>query len=220
MVILQVEDTGIGIADSKKPLLFQKFQQLDATYQRSYEGLGLGLALTKHLVELHQGWIDVESTEGKGSIFTIELPQQNVAGRLVLPAGIGASESAGRIVLIEDQEDIATLICELLTATGYQVIWMVEPSTAIDQIQFLQPLAALISVNLAGMDSYEIIRHLRHHPPTQEIKILLLAQPTSPEGRQPYLDVGADAYLTYPIEPQHLLHKVRTLLTKPAMTVS
>ncbi|NDJ21564.1 GAF domain-containing protein [Nostoc sp. B(2019)] len=72
--IFQVEDTGIGIPEEQLPLMFEKFQQLDTPYRRRYEGTGLGLALTKQLVELHRGRIEVESTVGIGSIFTIWIP--------------------------------------------------------------------------------------------------------------------------------------------------
>ena len=74
--IFQVEDTGIGIHKEQLPLLFEKFQQLDTPYRRRYEGTGLGLALTKQLVELHRGRIEVESTVSIGSIFTVWIPTQ------------------------------------------------------------------------------------------------------------------------------------------------
>lgn len=74
--VFQVEDTGIGIPEEKLSMLFEKFHQLDNPYRRSYEGTGLGLALTKQLVQMHRGRIDVESTVGKGSIFTVWIPQQ------------------------------------------------------------------------------------------------------------------------------------------------
>ncbi|MFL0605188.1 ATP-binding protein [Cylindrospermopsis raciborskii] len=73
-VIFQVEDTGIGIPEEKLPLVFEKFQQVDASYHRPYEGTGIGLALTKQIVELHRGRIEVESTVGVGSIFTVWIP--------------------------------------------------------------------------------------------------------------------------------------------------
>lgn len=78
--VFQVEDTGIGIPEHQLPLLFEKFQQLDTPYCRRYEGTGLGLALTKQLVELHRGRIEVESTVGVGSIFTVWLPAQPHSG--------------------------------------------------------------------------------------------------------------------------------------------
>ncbi|MDZ8228059.1 GAF domain-containing sensor histidine kinase [Nostoc sp. ChiVER01] len=76
--IFQVEDTGIGIPDEQLPLIFDKFQQLDTPYRRRYEGTGLGLALTKQLVELHRGRIEVESTVSIGSIFTVWIPTQSM----------------------------------------------------------------------------------------------------------------------------------------------
>ncbi|MGH1397475.1 MAG: GAF domain-containing sensor histidine kinase [Trichormus sp.] len=76
--IFQIEDTGIGIPENQLPLLFEKFQQLDTPYRRRYEGTGLGLALTKQLVELHRGRIEVESTVGIGSIFTVWIPSQSM----------------------------------------------------------------------------------------------------------------------------------------------
>ncbi|HLO83499.1 MAG TPA: GAF domain-containing sensor histidine kinase [Nostocaceae cyanobacterium] len=76
--IFQIEDTGIGIPEEQLPLLFEKFQQLDTPYRRRYEGTGLGLALTKQLVELHRGRIEVESTVGIGSIFTVWIPAQSL----------------------------------------------------------------------------------------------------------------------------------------------
>lgn len=75
--IFQIEDTGIGIPEAQLPLMFEKFQQLDTPYRRRYEGTGLGLALTKQLVELHRGRIEVESTVAIGSIFTVWIPAQH-----------------------------------------------------------------------------------------------------------------------------------------------
>ncbi|MCJ8279979.1 MAG: ATP-binding protein, partial [Rivularia sp. ALOHA_DT_140] len=74
--IFQVEDTGIGIPQEQLSLLFEKFHQLDTPLSRRYEGTGLGLALTKQLIQMHRGRIDVESTVGQGSIFTVWIPTQ------------------------------------------------------------------------------------------------------------------------------------------------
>ncbi|BAZ38731.1 GAF sensor signal transduction histidine kinase [Calothrix sp. NIES-4101] len=79
--VFQVEDTGIGIPEEQLPLLFEKFHQLDTPYRRRYEGTGLGLALTKQLVDMHRGRIEVESTVGMGSIFTVSIPAQPMDNR-------------------------------------------------------------------------------------------------------------------------------------------
>lgn len=212
--VFQVEDTGVGIPKDKQPLLFQKFQQLDTSYHRQYGGTGLGLALTKQLVELHGGSIDVQSSVGIGSIFTVRLPAHP------LPSSDSDKENAspensdvlqGRIVLIEDHEESATLICDILTTAGYQVVWMIEGTTALQQVEVLQPTAVIVDIRLPGMDGYEIIQYLRSSPATQHLKVLVLTAQAVPTDRNRALELGADDYLTKPINPERLLRKVNAL---------
>ncbi len=218
-VIFQVEDTGIGIPLSQQPLLFQKFQQLDTSYRRTYEGTGLGLALTKQFVDLHRGWIEVSSTEGQGTVFTVELPNQtalNTPGA-ILPS-YPTNGASTRIVLIEENEESATLICEMLTAAGYHVVWIVEDSTAIEQIRFLQPSAAIISLNQLNEDGLHLIQKFRDMQETRSLKIIALAPQTATKDPQPYLAAGADTFLTKPLKPEHLVHKLDILLSNPMGT--
>ena len=219
--IFQVEDTGIGISASQQPLLFQKFQQLDTSYKRCYEGTGLGLALTKQLVELHHGWIEVNSVEGKGSTFTVELPAQYLTSESTtnLRREVSTSPqqaSARRIVLIEDHEETATLVCDILTAAGYQVIWMIDGSTAVAKIEFLQPIAVITDVQLPGIDGYEILHQLRKNSVTQHLRILVLTAKAMGEDLHRYFAAGADAYLTKPFHPEHLLYKITAMLAVPS----
>ncbi|NJL23309.1 MAG: hypothetical protein HC895_24830 [Leptolyngbyaceae cyanobacterium SM1_3_5] len=125
----------MGIAETQKSLLFHKFQQLDSSYERQYTGAGVGLALTKQLVELHGGSIAVESTLGVGSVFTVRLPR-SIAKQAAEPSK--SPIVASRIVLIETHEETAELICDLLTAAEYQVIWLLDGASAIEQIEILQ----------------------------------------------------------------------------------
>jgi two-component system, sensor histidine kinase and response regulator len=220
-VIFQVEDTGIGIPLSQQPLLFQKFQQLDTSYRRTYEGTGLGLALTKQFVDLHRGWIEVSSTEGQGTVFTVELPNQialNTPGS-VLPT-YPTNGAHSRIVLIEDNEESATLICEMLTAAGYHVVWIVEGSTAIEQIRFLQPSAVIISLNQLNEDGLHLIKQFRKLLEAHSLKIIALAPQTETKDPQPYLAAGADTFLTKPLKPEHLVHKVDILLSHEMRTAA
>jgi two-component system sensor histidine kinase/response regulator len=214
--ILQVEDTGIGIPEDRRSLLFQKFQQLDFSYHRQYEGIGLGLALTKQLVELHGGRIDVESTVDIGSTFTVWLPSQSLATAaltsstdVVMPPAHSPPKS---IVLISNHEEVATLICNILTVADYQVVWLLEGSTAIEQIQLLQPNAVIVDLNLPGMAGYEIIHSLHNSPATQHIKALVLTSKEIAENQQPGMEDIADDYLLKPVQPDQLLHKVATLM--------
>jgi two-component system sensor histidine kinase/response regulator len=211
--VLQVEDTGIGIPEHQRPLLFQKFQQLDTSYQRKYEGTGLGLALTKQLVELHGGWIDVDSTVGLGSIFTVHLPAQlPPSAHESHPASANNGNAQGRIVLVENHEESAMLICDLLTAAGYQVVWLVDGSTAVKQIEILHPVVVVADMQLPGMDGYEVMQYLRTSPTTQSLKILVLTTRCPDKTDAHYLEAGADDWLEKPIEPAQLLYKVAALM--------
>jgi two-component system sensor histidine kinase/response regulator len=210
---LQVEDTGIGIPRNKFPLLFQKFQQLDTSYHRQYEGTGLGLALTKQLVELHGGQIEVESTVNVGSTFTVLLPAQPLTSRRGDPKPSELPEfqrAEKRIILIEKYEAIAHLLCDLLTAAGHQVIWMIDGMTALQQIEILKPEVVIVSTQLTGMGTSEILQRLRQENLRQPFKIFVLttANDSDMECHQ-WQAEGADDCIPLPIvHPEEVLDKV------------
>lgn len=220
---LQVEDTGIGIPSHKFPLLFQKFQQLEHPYHRKYEGTGLGLALTKQLVELHGGRIEVESVVNVGSTFTVSLPAQplKTLSDRVERALVTASEFSlgGRVVLIENHEATANLICDLLTAARYQVIWMMEGTTALRQIEIIRPEAVLVDTQLTGMSAGEILHRLRQNPTMQAVNVVLLLSPNATEHDRKLAE-SADAALFLPLNhPEELLDQVRNAIAaKPRST--
>lgn len=220
-VIFKVEDTGIGIAKNQFPLLFQNFQQLDGSYRRKYEGTGLGLALTKQLVALHNGKIDVKSTVGVGSTFSVWLPAQSLeesshgtrSERNHLTTIADLSPAQRRIVLIEDHDETAMLVCDLLTAADFQVVWLVEGTTAVKQIEIVQPSLVITDIQLPGMDGYEVMNYLRHHEATQSIKILALTAKAMPGDQERCLQAGADDYLAKPIQAEQLVEKLANLIT-------
>ncbi len=218
--IFEIQDTGIGIPDDRKSLLFQAFQQLDSTHTRSYEGMGLGLALAKQFIELHGGSIEVESAVGVGSKFTVRLPLQTHVrgsrsdGLSAAEGGLEMQAKANRnIVLISDRDEEATLICNVLTAAGYHVVWTIEGSTALDRLEVLHPKVALIDADLSDMDGCDIISSLRGAPSTRSIKILPLVDANIPDRCQYYLECGADNCLQKPVEPEELLNCVAALVT-------
>ena len=219
VAIFQLEDTGIGISDAQKPLLFTKFQQLEPSRQRRYQGTGLGLALTKQLVELHGGSISVNSREGVGSVFTVRLPAQRLttaaAAQTLEPTTL-PEPVVGRIVLVEDQEDMAGLICDLLTAAEYQVIWVIEGSRVVEQVALLQPAVVIISMGLTGVDGYHVIQALRDSLVTGSVKMLALA--SEKEADRPVQ--GVDAVLPYPLQPEQLVDAINRLTTVAEVKVT
>ncbi len=214
-VLFRVIDTGIGIPSHLQPLLFQLFQQLDRPYHRQFEGMGLGLAFTKQIVNLHQGTISVESQEQQGSTFTVRIPRQAWNGTPLL----SPRSPEGRVILIEEEEETATLICELLTAAGYQVIWMTDP--VIEQLSHFQPLLVIVSEQLNHFDLNRLYQQLQETPTTQQTKVILMGNspanvhassttvnaPLSEPG--PRIPAG---YLQYPIDPESLLATIAAVV--------
>ncbi len=218
-VKFEIEDTGIGISPEQKPLLFKKFQQLDSAYNRQKGGTGLGLALTKQLVELHGGIIEVESTVNVGSTFTVRIPAQPLESKdekLKQKGDIYSNSLSlqGSVVLIEQEEEVATVICDILTAAGLKVVWIIEGSAVVDQIILLQPVVVIVDIDLPGMDGIEIIQQLSTTNTTQNMKILALTTLDTETTQKYCYTAGADECLTKPINLEILLNKMIDLVTK------
>ncbi len=210
--VFQIEDTGIGIPAAAQALLFEKFQQLENVRQREHQGTGLGLALTKQLVELHGGTVKVASEVGVGSVFTVRIPLQRSAAPLATEASDTAEPLVGRIVLVEDNEETASLICDMLTAAAYQVIWIVDGSRVIDQVDLLQPAAVITSMTLASADGGDIIAALHQRTNGQKPRVLaLLSDPDEALVKQA-LARGANACLAKPVDPRQLLTAVNAMM--------
>ena len=206
--IFQIKDTGIGIPEEKRSLLFQKFQQLDTSYQRVYQGTGLGLALTKHLVELHGGRITVDSTVDVGTVVMVQLPHRS-------EARVGfRQQTQRRILLVKNRGESANLLCDILTAAGYQMVWLVEGSTAVGQIEMIQPDAVIVDMEDPGSHGYPLIQQLRQNPMTRSLKVLAVVSPSSGDSLTRSLEAGADDCLMCPIQPSEVLPKVMQLISQ------
>ena len=212
-VLFQVEDTGIGIPEPQQAILFETFKQLETARQRQYPGAGLGLALTKQLIELHNGSIQVVSRPGKGSMFTVRIPLQH-SDDLSTPFH-SAEPVTGRIILLEDDESSASLICDLLTAANYQVIWVIEGSRIVHQVEILQPVAIILNHHLVSGNSQYVVDDLKHYVATSGIKIISLmdAGDKNADGAESEPMAGFDDYLIKPIDPPTLLSKIQVLPT-------
>lgn len=211
----QVEDTGIGISKNHLPLLFEKFQQLEKSRQRTHGGTGLGLALTKQLVELHRGTIEVDSIVGRGSFFTVRLPNlSNRQLKTTLPVDTDENvvKEKKSIVLLEKDEELAMLICELLTAANYQIVWLIDSVTAIETIKLLQP--AIIIIDRHSPDIDLISKTLKSLPETRSIKILLLSDRITSKEWKLLSEKGIDDYLVKPIQPHLLLQRINTSIAQ------
>lgn len=216
-----VEDTGIGIAAADLERLFQPFTQLDSSLSRQYEGTGLGLALVRRLIALHNGTLSVQSEPGKGSRFTVSLPSQP-SEPPAMPASATTPSShpsqqttqGARILLAEDNELNILAFTDYLRAQGYQITVAHNGVEAIALATEIQPHLILMDIQMPEMDGLECIRHLRATTEFAQTPIVALTALAMSGDRERCLAAGADAYLTKPIGLKKLKELIQTLLTR------
>lgn len=229
---LEVIDNGIGIAQDKLHLLFRPFQQIDASLARRHEGTGLGLALTKRLAELHGGTVSVESQENQGSTFRVWLPltemrssqQANTRGSDGKTSSASSlnpahrRKDAKRILVVEDQPFNQMLLSEALELEGYAVDWIQEGQIMLERLSSALvtpeslPDLILMDIQLPGVDGFELIRQLKAHPLWQNVPVIAVTAMAMAGDRDRCLSVGADDYLSKPLNLEKLMTTVRSFL--------
>ncbi len=230
VVRFTVWDNGIGIAPENLPRLFQSFVQLDARLSREYSGTGLGLALVRRMTELHGGSVSVVSELGQGSRFTITLPLAAAVATAFspTPAAVGLPAIAGeaallalgvapaparlRILLAEDNEVNIQVLTDYLEASGYTLTVARTGSEAVRRAQTEHPQVILMDIQMPGMDGLEATRLIRQDPALARVPILALTALAMPGDRERCLAAGANAYLTKPVNLEHLTELIRVQL--------
>ncbi|BAQ63781.1 ATP-binding protein [Geminocystis sp. NIES-3709] len=211
-VIFQIEDTGIGINQEQIPLLFTKFQQLENYRTRTHSGTGLGLALSKHLVELHGGIIEVKSIIDKGSTFTVILPNSSQTHNLkskVSDKEISDLKTNKTIVIICEDDEIGTFLCQLLTAAEYQVIWLVDVYEAINRIKLINPSIVILEQNQEI--SLEISQNIKLKS-EDNLYLMIIRDRISGNEWENLSNSGVDEYLLKPLQPRLLLRKIAKII--------
>ena len=213
-----VSDTGQGIRPDFLPHVFERFRQADATATRAHGGLGLGLAIVRHLVELHGGTVSASSPgEGRGSTFTLRLP---LAATLPLERGADDSAPAQRISLaglrllvVDDEPDTREMVASTLQAHGAEVVPLGDAEEALRWLAS-NPADLLVSdVAMPRMDGCALIREIRRTGPgsARSIPAVALTAYARPEDRRRAMDAGFQDYLTKPVEPEELVARVAAL---------
>ncbi|WP_310410407.1 ATP-binding protein [Chamaesiphon sp. OTE_8_metabat_110] len=219
--VLEVEDSGIGIESEQIPRLFKKFHQLNHNFDRDFGGMGLGLAITQQLVELHGGSIEVDSIVGSGSTFTVRLATQplqvsdrndwQAMGQTLVFQDPELNPVPNRIVLLEQDEEIANFLCDILTAARYQVTWLLSAESSFRQIAMFEPDLLIIDLALDAQTVDRSIGNIRKSSTIGEVEILALA--TKDDIISPISKQYVDDYLWKPINPEQLLRKITKLLS-------
>jgi signal transduction histidine kinase/CheY-like chemotaxis protein len=225
-VDLVVQDSGIGIAPEFLPHVFERFRQADSRFTRTHNGLGLGLAITRHLVELHGGTINASSDgEGKGARFRIRLPaatpQSEIVSESRPPARAPldgsspplASLSGLHVMAIDDEPDALELISELLASAGAQVTRATSAAVALALLDHHRPDVIVTDVGMPEMDGHQFVARLRQmrDPQVRDVPVAALTGYARSEDRLRSLQSGAQLHLSKPVDPAALVAAVRAL---------
>ncbi len=226
---LEVQDTGIGIAQDKWNLLFRPFQQVDASLTRQHEGTGLGLALTKRLAELHGGTVSLESVEHQGSTFRIWLPLTEMRAELatnylltappvVIQNEVEKTVITKRIWVVEDQPYNQELIIEVLELEGYVVELIPDGGVMMAAMESTptaphsMPDLILLDIQLPKVDGFEIVRQLKASPDWQQIPVIAVTAMAMKGDRDRCLTAGANAYMSKPLDLNVLKETIQMML--------
>jgi two-component system, sensor histidine kinase and response regulator len=216
-VQISITDTGIGIGADHLERIFSEFVQVDSSLSRRHAGTGLGLALTKKLVELHGGQIRVESEgEGTGSTFIVVLPIK-AASEITLPAFSGSDvrtparsmvpEGEERLVLVvEDDRPTSELLRQYLIASGYSVIQAYSGDEAVKVAREQSPHAIILDIVLPHPNGWQVLANLKSDPQTQGIPTVVVSVT---EDREIGLALGAAEWLVKPVDRRRLLNALR-----------
>ncbi len=239
---ISVRDSGVGIPSDRLPHIFDHFFQVDSSQTREFEGTGIGLALTKELVQLHGGGIAVESTEGFGTTFTVTLPLGTAHLRaeqivdtpevatgweklpgsafeeLLSPEEVSPSDN---LEPIDERKDLILMVedhADMRTyirqglEKAYHILEAANGEEGFVQAQKHVPDLIITDVMMPQVDGYEFTRKIRQETVTAHIPIIMLTAKAAEEDKLAGLEQGVDAYLTKPFNKEELLIRVRKLI--------
>jgi PAS domain S-box-containing protein len=227
-VVIIVSDTGEGISAEFLPYIFDRFRQAESTTKRQHNGLGLGLAIVRHLVEAHGGTIRASSKGvGKGATFTVTFPLLAVhrdgidAERAFLPAGSAISAPSAilkglRVLVIDDEEDARELLTIALTQSGAEVRTAATVGAALEILDQWKPNVLVSDIGMPGEDGYDLIRTVRALESERggTVPALALTGYASAEDAARARVAGYQTHMAKPVAPSDLIVAVASLVAE------
>jgi signal transduction histidine kinase/CheY-like chemotaxis protein len=221
---LTVEDDGIGIPRAFLPHVFESFRQVDSSSTREHGGLGIGLSIAKHIVDLHGGTIDVRSAgEGRGALFTVRLPVSPLVSTTVGISRVPATEVATnrelpmadgqlRVLVVDDEEDAREMLGHIFQASGIECREAESVSDALRALDDFVPDVIISDIGMPEEDGYSLVRRVRTlSDDRKSIPAIALTAFASNEDRKRALVDGFNLHITKPVEPAKLVNAVLDL---------
>ncbi len=223
--VMTVADNGQGIKPDLMPYLFQRFRQGEPQSARSRSGLGLGLAIVRHLTELHNGSVEAASEgQGRGAVFTVRLPlaaasdsPQVAAAVSAPPAATGARElqilRGIRVLIVDDDADSCNVMARILERSGAAVSSAVSADSALAKLAEFAPQVLVSDVAMPSRDGFSLIREIRQRGHThQTLPAIALTALSRPEDRRRALLAGFQSHLAKPINGDELVAAIAALV--------
>jgi signal transduction histidine kinase/ActR/RegA family two-component response regulator len=229
---IQIIDSGVGIDADFLPHIFDRFRQADGTTTRRHGGLGLGLSIVRHLVELHGGTVQASSTgEDQGATFTISLPFPAGAPRVrrrrsnrawtqtITKSSIQLLPSLAdvRVVIVDDDADTLQMLCVMLADSGAKVETATSVSQALEVLQWHRPDVLVSDLTMPGEDGYSLIAKIRslENKDEGQLPAVALTSHVRVEDRARALSAGFNMFVPKPVEPAELINAVANLAETP-----
>ena len=222
---IRVADTGVGIRPDVLPFVFDRFRQADSSTTRGHGGLGLGLAIVRHIVELHGGTVAADSPgEGRGATFTIWLPHdratpvstptETAAAALSLDVGRPEALHGRKVLVVEDHDDARELVASVLGAAGAEVISVTSTREALDCLGGMTPDLLLADLGLPGEDGYTLLRRIRamKTSETDALPAVAITAYARASDRERALAAGFLRYVVKPVDPAELVNLLASVI--------
>ncbi len=224
-IAIEISDSGLGIEPDFLPFIFERFSQADSSYTRKVGGLGLGLAIVRHLVEIHGGSVGVKS-EGadRGATFTIKLPVL-AAPQTASDANKTSDETSEtvkpneppkgiHVLLVEDNDDSREMLAVLFTQFDLQITAVASVAKALAVLENARPDILISDIGMPDQDGYDLIRQIRQLPPEKggRIPAIALTGYASLQDRQLALKAGYQDHLSKPVDVNELFEIVKSIV--------
>ena len=218
-VVVRVTDTGQGIGAEFLPHMFDSFRQEDATRSRRQGGLGLGLAIVRHLTEAHGGTVRAESEgSGKGTVVSVALPVSTSIGfEAFRENDLGRPQLAGlKVLVVEDDSDSRELVVRCLGELGASVVGAASAAEARQQLSRERPDAIVSDIGMPDEDGLAFLRALKKQPEHRSIPAIALTAYASARDRDEAIEAGYFEHVAKPVQPYHLARVIVRAVRPPS----